>query len=166
MAGGYVTGLGQSVVANIVVSAVCAVCVAIGWSQTEQFENPKNWPIWAGLIIAFGFMGFVGTVANAVRLWWKMIDRAPGDRFTVILADLVGDDFSRGQKQNVRDSLERYLGASIDIIAYPQVLEIGEGHVDSERANTNATAQKLLKDKRGDLLIWGRVKSAEAPSTW
>lgn len=109
MAGGYITGVGQSVVANIVGSAVCAVCVAIGWSQTEQFEKPKNWPIWADLIIAFGFMGFVGTGANAVRLWWKKyrIDRATGDRFTVILADLGGDDFSRGQKQNVRDSLER-----------------------------------------------------------
>ncbi|MGC1576488.1 MAG: hypothetical protein WA813_10275 [Beijerinckiaceae bacterium] len=78
------------------------------------------------------------------------------------MADLVGDDSSRRQKQNVRDSLEHYLGSSTHIIAYPQVLAIDEGHLDAELAKTHAVAREILKDKGGDLLIWGRVKSANA----
>jgi hypothetical protein len=39
-------------------------------------------------------------------------------------------------------------------------LAIGEGHFDAALANTYVVAQKILQDKRGDLLIWGRVKSA------
>ncbi len=41
-------------------------------------------------------------------------------------------------------------------------MAIDEGHVDAELAKTHAVAQKILEDKRGDLLIWGRVKSANA----
>jgi tetratricopeptide (TPR) repeat protein len=125
-------------------------------------NDPKNWASWAALLIVFGGVGLVGTGANGVRLWFKKrnIGRSPGERLTVILADLVGDDSSRGQKQNVRDSLELYLGSSIHIIAYPQALAIAEGHFDAELTKTHAMAQRILENKRGDLLIWGRVKSA------
>jgi tetratricopeptide (TPR) repeat protein len=162
VAGGYISGVGQSVVANIVCSAVCAGGVAVGLSQARDFNDPKNWPVWVGLIISFGVVGFVGTGANAARLWWKKrrIRRSSGERLTVVLADLVGDDASRGQKQNVRDSLERYLESSIHIISYPQVVAIDEGHFDAELTKAHAVAQRILNEKRGDLLIWGRVKSA------
>ena len=164
MAEGFIAGVGQHVAASAVGSAICAGCVAVGLSQTDKFEDPKNWPIWAGLLVAFGAFGFVGTGANAARLWWKKreISRSPGERLTVILADLVGDNSSRRQKQNVRNSLEHYLGSSTHIIAYPQVLAIDEGHLDAELAKTHAVAREILKDKGGDLLIWGRVKSANA----
>jgi hypothetical protein len=141
---------------------VSAGCVALGWAKSPDLSDPKNWASWAALLIVFGGIAFVGTGANGARLWLKKrrIGRAPGDRLTIILADLVGDDTSRGQKQNVRDSLERYLESSIHIIAYPQALAIAEGPFDAELSNTHAAAQKILEQKRGDLLIWGRVKSA------
>jgi tetratricopeptide (TPR) repeat protein len=159
--GRHIPGVAQSVAGNIVGSVVCAGCVAIGLSQTRDFNDPRNWPIWAGLLIGFSAFGFVGTGANATRLWWKKwrIARSPAERFTVILADLAGDDPSRGQKQNVRDSLQYYLGSSIHIITYPQILAISEGDEKAELAKTHATAQKILEAKRGDVLIWGRVKS-------
>src|SRR5262249_40662202 len=157
-------GVAQSVTGNIVGSAVCAACFATGLSQTKDFNDPRNWPIWVGLLVGFSVAGFVGTGANAARLWWKKwrIARSQGNRLTVILADLVGDDSTRGQKQNVRDSLRYYLGSSIHIITYPQALATGEGDEDAEFAKAHATAQKILEGKRGDILIWGRVKSLAA----
>jgi hypothetical protein len=41
-------------------------------------------------------------------------------------------------------------------------LAIGDGHFDAARTNTHVVAQKILNDKRGDLMVWGRVKSANA----
>jgi hypothetical protein len=148
--------------ANLACSLAAAGCVALGEAQSRDMNDPKNWASWAALLIVFGGVGLVGTGANGVRLWFKKrnIGRSPGERLTVILADLVGDDSSRGQKQNVRDSLELYLGSSIHIIAYPQALAIAEGHFDAELTKTHAMAQRILENKRGDLLIWGRVKSA------
>lgn len=123
MLGKHVVGVAQSVTGNIG-SAVCAACFATGLSQTKDFNDPRNWPIWAGLLVGFSAAGFVGAGANAARLWWKRwrIGRSPGKRLTIVLADLAGDDSTRSQKQNVRDALRHYLGSSIHIITYPQTL--------------------------------------------
>jgi hypothetical protein len=161
--GRHVSGVAQSVMGNIVCSAVCAAFVATGLSGSRDFSDPQNWPIWAGLV-GFSALGFIGTGANAARLWWKKwrIGRSPGKQLTVILAHLVGDDSGRGQQQNVRDSLHHYLGSSIHLITYPEALIVGEGDENAEMVKAHATAQKILEAKRGDVLIWGRVKSPTA----
>jgi tetratricopeptide (TPR) repeat protein len=164
MDGRHIVSVAQGVTANVVYSAVCAGSVAIGLRQAGDFNDLSNWPIWLGLVIGLGTAGFVGSSVNTARLWWKKrkINPAPGDRLTIILTDLVGDNPVRLQKQNVRDSLERCLGASIHIITFPQALHIDEGLVDAELSKTHARAQRIFEDKRGDILIWGRVKSADA----
>ncbi len=89
----------------------------------------------------------------------KPIRPAPLERFTVILADIVGDDSDRTQKRNIRDALKHYLGASIFLVSVPKSLAIEEGSDESELARNHARAQKILAEKRGDVLVWGRVKS-------
>jgi hypothetical protein len=158
--GTHVTGVGYGVWANLVCGVVSAGCVALGLAQSPDMGDPKNWASWAVLAVIFGGITFVGAGVNGARFWLKKrnIERSPGDLFTFILADLVGDDSSRNHKQDVRNAIER--GFYAHIISYPQVLEIAEGSVDVERTKTEAVAQKILESKRGDLLIWGRVKSA------
>jgi tetratricopeptide (TPR) repeat protein len=153
----YLTGVGQSVAGSIVIATACAIFFAVGLPADRDFNNPKNWLLWAGLLLAFGAVGFLGT--NAVRL--SRIRRAPYDRFTVILADLVGDDSARTQKLNVRDALRHYLGSSIHILLYPKALVIGDGLDDDKLSRLQVEAQEILTAKRGDLLIWGRVKASE-----
>jgi hypothetical protein len=85
---GYSEGVGQGVAANVAFSATCAVCTVFGWSQIPDPNDPKNWPIWVAVLIAFGILTSLGAGANAARLWWKKhkIAVASLERFTVILA--------------------------------------------------------------------------------
>lgn len=162
MANDNVAGVAQGVIANVATSVVCAAAALFGLIHTRDIGDPQNWPVWVILLVVFSGLGFAGTSANAARLWWKRhnIPAGPGDCFTVILADLVGDAPSRILKHNVRDALKYFFGSSIQIITYPMTFAIGEGRDDIEVRKTHAQAQNLLSKKRGDILIWGRVKSA------
>jgi len=160
--GKHFSGIIEGVVATIVCNLIGVVCFALGLAEKPDLNDPKNWPVWVTGLFAFGFLGIGAGIFNAIRVWWKRrrIGPGTGQRLTIILADLENDDSNR-QKNNVRDALLHYLGEnSIQIITYPQVLAIGEGQYDAEVLKTQARAQKVLKGKRGDLLIWGRVKSA------
>jgi tetratricopeptide (TPR) repeat protein len=157
--GAYLNSVAQGVAGNLTFSAVCALCAAFGLIKGKDISDLQNWPLWMALVGLCG-VGFVGAGANAFRLWWKkrQIARASGERLTIILANLVGDDAHASQKEKVRDSLRHYLGASIQILKYPQAFAIAaDGHDDAELAKTHKRAQKLLAQQRGDVLIWGRV---------
>ena len=158
--GAYLSSVAQGVAGNLTFSAVCALCAAFGVIKGKDISDLQNWPLWILALVGLGGAGFVGAGANALRLWWKkrQIARASGERLTIILANLVGDDAHASQKQKVRDSLRHYLGASIEILKFPQAFAIAaDGYDDAELAKTHKRAQKLLAGKRGDVLIWGRV---------
>jgi hypothetical protein len=150
---------------NLVFSAVCGLCAALGVVKGNDISNAQNWPLWIVLLVTgVAAAGAVGGGANAARLWWRRrrIDRASGERLTIILADLVGNDPNASQKQNVSDSLVHFLGPCIDVLSYPRSFAIGDGNRDAEVRKTHRRVQKVLADKRGDVLIWGRVDPSGA----
>jgi hypothetical protein len=57
------------------------------------------------------------------------------------------------------NSLKHDLGASVHYHRLPRTIT---DHDDAELARTHAKAHKIMADKGGDVLIWGRVKSDNA----
>jgi exonuclease VII small subunit len=161
--GAHVTGIGHGILANLACSVASAGCVAVGIAKSSDMNDPKNWKSLAALLIVFGGIAFIGTGANGTRLWLKRraIGRAPGEKLTVVIAELIGDDANRTQMLNVRDSLVHYLGPCIDLVTYPIAFASADGLVANDFAKHQAAAQDLLAKMHGDLLIWGRVKSSE-----
>jgi tetratricopeptide (TPR) repeat protein len=117
--------------------------------------------------------GFYSTVAffalRLVTLFWSpvrrllvrlRIRRASGLRIAVLVAKLEDDTPANSIRQVVIETIERELKESIHIIRWSEALYLQDGnHVESEAA-ARRRAIAWLKDKRCDILIWGRIKSS------
>ncbi len=159
---GLVSGIGQSMIASICYTAIGAVCFATGLSQTGQLNELSNWPIWAALV---GTLFLISGGANTLRLFlerWnakQKISRPYTDRIGILLARLVGDDEGNSKRENIYESLKLELGHAAVITKWPESLSLSEGaDFDVEHA-ADKTAQKWLREKGNDVLIWGRLKS-------
>jgi hypothetical protein len=159
---GFIGGVAENIFVNICTAAVGFVCVRVGLSKSDKLEDWSNWPIWLGLA---GMAVLVTSGANVIRLSflrWR-IRGGSGDKIALLIAGLEGDCDSR-IRETIRESLRRELGQAIEIIFWPESLALADGHDADAEAKAETTAQKWLKKKSCDILLWGRVKANEVVS--
>ena len=81
----------------------------------------------------------------------------PG-RIAIYIAELEGDERNGQHRTNVVRSLKRELGDLVQILRAGIELKAEEsGNPADDAAAANRRAQRYLRKKGGDLLIWGRV---------
>jgi hypothetical protein len=96
-----------------------------------------------------------------IARWMKGRDvpAAPGTHFTVLVADLEGDDERLSQTRHVEAALEGYEGLEVVRIgAGPRLADTGS-RTDRQLA-AERQARARLEDKNGDVLIFGEVAEA------
>jgi tetratricopeptide (TPR) repeat protein len=146
-----------------------------GWLQDRAEWWAWAWPqVWAWLVdawavfsaipdpiknvIALALLGVIGAVALHVRARAKRAAR--GDKLAILVCDLDGDK-SNGQKKHVMSALEDQFGDLIETIPLPQTFGLDPNKYDQARKRAEVQAQKWLKRKRCDVMLWGRVSKAD-----
>lgn len=159
-------GISHHLGASLAIALVGALSVAIGLTHSSDLEDIKNWPLWLtilGLIIV-GSFGANAIRISRLRIATLRVRRASGKRIAILLAKLEGDTEHDTLRKTVWESIKAELGDSVEIILWPRILQLQEGH---ERDVDNLAAKlsrKWLNNKRCDLLVWGRVKAANVIS--
>jgi tetratricopeptide (TPR) repeat protein len=121
-------------------------------------------------IIAFiAGLGLFGLAARWIYRRW-LIWRTPpakGTHFTILVAQLAGDDGNNGQQSHIRQSLEaqfRDAGAGADarmhIVIYPETLRLRTGKIGAAVAEAEKKGRAWLEQRNADILIWGEVADA------
>jgi exonuclease VII small subunit len=122
---------------------------------------PKNWPLWAGLVLLF-----VAYQACWPPLWRAYLrSRVPSGhsgKISLLLARLQQDKNDDPLREIVRDAITQQLGDAVEVILWPETLVLGDGSHADAVARVQAKAKRWLKSKSCDVLVWGRVKSDTA----
>lgn len=121
----------------------------------------------AALVVAATLAVFPLLVGQSVTAW-SQEQPAQAERsqpFSIIVALLKGDADGT-QAAFVIRHLKQQLGgsdgkAAVDIQAYPEALETGEGVPPTVDARTNHKGQEWLKRKNANLLVWGSVSAKD-----
>jgi tetratricopeptide (TPR) repeat protein len=115
---------------------------------------------------------FVWKIAEKPLGWiggpiWRAIQRKRaqnlirgsfGGKLSIMLARLDGDTESGALRETIRETIRREFGDAVSITTWPEPLLMGEGHEYDVERGAYETAQKWLRQKGCDLLVWGRVK--------
>lgn len=90
------------------------------------------------------------------HIWGKLKD----GRKAIWVAELEGDDSGDTHRTILIDSLLEHLKANVDILDAGIELKAGSsGDRSNDLAKAHLAAQTILKDRKGDLLIWGSALS-------
>jgi tetratricopeptide (TPR) repeat protein len=76
-----------------------------------------------------------------------------------MVASIEGDTAEHSARETIRDSLKTHLGDKLEIVVLPETLRLTDGHDQDAEAKARTQARKWLKEKRCDLIIWGRIKA-------
>jgi len=149
---GYLKKLADTVVTPLVVAAL----FSLGIARSEKLEDPSNWRAW---IVILGVFLLVAGGGEAVRRYYQRwrIRGAARDKIGVLLARLDNDK-DNDARETVRDAIKKELEDAVEVLIWPEALRLGEGNDADEEARAAATAQKWLKAKQCDVLLWGRVR--------
>lgn len=128
-----------------------------------QFLKAHWEPIFGVVALGIAFLAwrFPQTNRDGKLSRWFQAQNVPpseGKEFTILVADLDGDDENFTQTQHVVDALNRE-----DLAAHRnlQVLRISEGGDTAENIQqAEATGRSWLAAQNADLLVWGRVVEA------
>ena len=125
--------------------------------KPEDIKDPQNWPLWAAVVLVFAAYQFGWP--HLTRAWrrWRVPSAAPG-KISVVLAQLHEDNSNRALRETVREAIVAQLGEAVEVILWPESLRVGDGRHAEADADAQRQAQKWLKSKSCDLLVWGRVK--------
>jgi tetratricopeptide (TPR) repeat protein len=80
-------------------------------------------------------------------------------RITLLIAKLDGDNSSGSLRETIIDAIKGQLSNSVAIYRWPSPLILASGIDEEAEKSAHKTATSWLKQKRCDLLIWGRVKA-------
>jgi tetratricopeptide (TPR) repeat protein len=133
--------------------------------------------IWARLlgITLVGTLGFiystllrrlVNKLFSETKRWRSKfrVRPATGGRISILLARLDGDDASQSVRESIRETIERELKDSVEIIAWPEVIKLREGNDLDARVEIFNSLQALLRNLSCDVAIWGRAKADDLVS--
>ena len=111
------------------------------------------WAATSGLVLAFSY--------RTVRLLQAFfVQKGDGRRIHILIADLEGDARGHHTKKLVRE-LQRAAGNGFRFVRYPRVLKIRTvGDQFKARQSAQDKGRQWLKQKNGDLLIWGEFAKA------
>jgi tetratricopeptide (TPR) repeat protein len=138
-------------------------CKYLGWGI-------DSWAATIGIsllgLLAFLFRG-AGIYLFAVYQRWRSVGRispASGNRVSVLLIRLQGDDSSQSIRQSIIDAIRRELGDAAEIIKWPLNVPDQDGHEAENERLKFARIQKWLKVTSCDVAVWGRVKTNDTIS--
>jgi tetratricopeptide (TPR) repeat protein len=140
-----------------IVGLVGLAAAKLGLAPAKDITDPQNWPLWAALVLLFAAyqLGFPPLRRAYLR---SRVPRANPNKISILLAWLNQDKSHGSLREIVREALVRELGDAVEVILWPEALRVGEGRYAEANIHTRSKAQKWLKAKSCDLLIWGRVK--------
>jgi hypothetical protein len=116
------------------------ILFAVGWAIVEVLKRRLN----------------PARIDRAVESWQSGGVPAPGTHFTILVADLDGDDSGRGQTRHVIDALEDEPGFRVKPAMRRLAIEDGPDRTEARLA-TERKGQTLLKEFNADVLVWGHV---------
>jgi hypothetical protein len=93
------------------------------------------------------------------RVQGRDVPSAPGTHFTVVIADLDGDDPNLGQTKHVEAALRDQQGLEV-VRVRPGPKPFETGSRVEHQIRTEGQAREMLARHNGDLLIWGEVAQA------
>lgn len=102
-----------------------------------------------------------GVYVFALYQRWRSLGRispASGNRISVLLIRLQGDDVNQTFKQSILDTMRRELGDAIEIITWPLNIPNRDGHTADNERLIFSRIQKWLRITSCDVAVWGRVK--------
>src|ERR1044072_2178144 len=150
-------GLLKKLTESVIVPLVLGLFVSIGVATNLKLDDPANWPAWAIIAAVFVAVALGGEALRRVIARWR-VPKASGKRIGLLLACLHGDKNDNPLRETTRESIKKELGDAVEIILWPEALRLGQGRDSDAELKANAKAQKWLKAKYCDLLVWGRVK--------
>jgi tetratricopeptide (TPR) repeat protein len=134
--------LGSELRKRVIASVVCGIMLVIGlplaiiWGAAG---SPSSQDMW-----------------RAIQARWTA--PAVGTHFTILVADLVGDDTNRTQTRLLAEALAENRG--LEVMWIGRALEWTDvGSVREGIEQAELTGQQWLAEKNADILIWGRVVS-------
>ncbi len=117
-----------------------------------------------GILVALGVIAWLkGWWLTKWRIRWGPL--APGTHFTILVAQLAGDDGNNGQQSHIRQSLEaQFRGTGSDarmhIDIYPDTLRLKTGEIGAALLDAEKKGRDWLEQRNADILIWGEVADA------
>ncbi len=143
-----------------VVGLVGVAATFLGLAPEKDITDRRNWPLWAVLILLFCAYQIVWPPLQRAYLRWRVPSGQP-EKISILIARIHGDK-SDTLRDIVRDAIIQQLGASVEVIPWPESLRIGEGRHSDASALAGSKAQQWLNEKACDVLVWGRAKSDKA----
>jgi tetratricopeptide (TPR) repeat protein len=129
----------------------------LGLASAKDITDPRNWPLWAALVLLFAVYQFGWPPLWRAYLRWRVPCAKPG-KISVLLARLHQDNSNGALRETVREAIVRELGDAVEVIMWPESLRVGDGRYADANTTARSKVQKWLNAKSCDLLIWGRVK--------
>ena len=131
------------ILASILIVLIGAIAFSVGFAKSEHFEDVTNWPIWLATIGAIVSLLFGINLVRLVIRWLsrKQIRPGSGDAIALMIASIEGDSDANSLRETIREGIKAELGGRVEIIVWPQVLRLPEGHdEDAEHNPSNATS--------------------------
>jgi tetratricopeptide (TPR) repeat protein len=160
----HLPGVFQSLVAGVI-AAACTPGVGYLWKYLLGEEAP-GWAQ-ATLPSAIGAGAVFTTLVFTSRLLVDQVSRrlhatavAKGDRLSIYVAQIDGDDEQGTLRRSVIDTILRELGRdAVEVVPAGILLRLRQAGLSDDDAVLAAVrrGQDLLRRKRGDLLIWGHA---------
>jgi tetratricopeptide (TPR) repeat protein len=152
----WVSGGLKKLAEAAIVGLVGLGAAKLGLAPAKDVTDPKNWPLWAALVLLFAAYQVGWPPLWRAYLRWRVPSANPG-KISVLLARLHQDK-SDGLRETVREAIVGQLGNAVEVILWPESLWVGDGLYTEENTRARSKAQKWLIAKSCDVLIWGRVK--------
>jgi tetratricopeptide (TPR) repeat protein len=143
-----------------VVGLVGVAATYLGLAPEKDITDRRNWPLWAALVVLFFAYQLIWPRLQSSYLRWRVPSGQP-EKISILIARLHGDK-NDALRDIVRDAIVQQLGASVEVIPWPESLRIGEGRHSDASALAGSKAQQWLKEKACDVLVWGRAKGDKA----
>ena len=105
-------------------------------------------------------------VRPVVGKWWKRwrISSASSDKISILVARIGGDSSANTHHHSIREAIKSAVPSAVEILGWFEELPIGDGPDGVAHMRAEGTARKWMKAKNCELLISGRVKSANVIS--
>jgi hypothetical protein len=88
-----------------------------------------------------------------------------GEKISILIARLADDTPTDSFRTTVYETIRRDLGDAVELTNWPDIQVLGDGHEYDIERQAFEKAQALLKERKCDLLVSGRVKGRSADST-
>jgi hypothetical protein len=125
-------------------------------------------PLMAGILnLAFKAAGaFSGIFSKRAGAWWSrwQIPTATGKTLSILVAKISGDNAANSNHHSIREAISKAMKEGVSVIGWSEELPIGDGLDELARKQSESMARNWLKSKKCDLLISGRMKSANVVS--